>query len=347
MGQAALEAFLSLPGASGWRPEKLALKELSYVFDIGLPIALVGENPSARAHLFRAGEAARLGRYPEQDIWSEVHAAALLNRWGGVVNFVEQSHKPPDLEVSLASEQVLQVAVVRADLRGLRAEVQDKVRLVADRLLARRVAWNIVCFLADATHELDLKSALDAATLLGPSDHVDDYRKRWSVRAIPLDRRDALVGPELARSLAPEWWPPDAPSIDVSCALSKYVASESPVISVRSLISAASYLGALERSAMGRDGPSEHPCLIAVDVSDMPRGHERIVARIGERLAVWQHVSGVLVFEPRFWIGVEQKEWLYSVQLNPHASRPMPLELLGHPDGSRDSIRVPLLIESL
>ena len=343
MGGAALEGFLSLPGASGWRPEKLALKELSYIFDIGLPLALVGDNLSARAHLFRAGEAARAGRYPDKDTWSEVHAAALLTRWGGAVNFVAQAQKPPDIEVRLERDRIVEVAVVRADLRRHRAEVHDRVRLVADRLLTRGVDWNIVCFLADAANELDLKSALDAATLLGPNDHVDDYRKRWAVRAIPLDREVGVREPDPVRSLAPEWWRPDEPNIEITSVLSKHLALESPVISVRSQISSAAYLNALERSAIGQAAPAEHPYLIAVDVQDMPHGHERIVTRLNDQFSSWNHVSGVLLFEPRFWIGLEQKEWLYSVHLNPAATRPIPRQMLGTADGGRDSIRIPLL----
>jgi hypothetical protein len=343
MGAAALEGFLSLPGASAWRPEKLALKELSYVFDIGLPLALIGDNLSARAHLFRAGDAARAGQYPDKDTWSEVHAAALLSRRGGEINFVAQSEKPPDIEVRLQNDRMVEVAVVRADLRRQRAEIHDKVQVVADRLVARGVEWNIVCFLIDAANELDLKSALDAATLLGPSDHVDDYRKRWAVRAIPPDRHGPVREPDFARALAPEWWPPDEPGIEVTSVPSKRLASQSPVLAVRSLISPAAYLNALERSAFDREARSAHPYLIAVDLQDMPHGHERVVARLDEQFASWTHVSGALLFEPRFWIGLEQKEWLYSVQLNPHATRPIPREIFGNVDGSRDSIRIPLL----
>ena len=347
MGAAALEGFLSLPGASAWRPEKLALKELSYVFDMGLPLALIGENISARAHLFRAGEAARAGRYPDKDTWSEVHAAALLCKCGGAVNFVAQSQKPPDIEVRLDNDRIVEVAVVRADLRGQRAEVHDKVQLVADRLLARGVDWSIVCFLVDAANESDLKSALDAATLLGPNDHVDDYRKRWAVRAIPMDGHAGVREADLLRPLAPQWWPRDEPGIDVISVRSKRLALESPVIAVRSLMSSAAYLNALEKSAVRREPRSEHPYLIAVDLQDMPHGHERVVARLDEQFASWTHVSGVLLFEPRFWIGLEQKEWLYCVQRNPHAVRPVPREILGNVDGRRDSIRIPLLLESL
>ena len=344
MGGAALEGFLSLPGASGWRPEKLALKELSYIFDIGLPLALIGDNLSTRAHLFRAGEAARAGRYPDKDTWSEVHAAALLCRWGGAVNFVAQARKPPDIEVRLDSDRVVEVAVVRADLRHQRAEIHDKVRLVADRLLVRGVDWNIVCFLLDAANEIDLKSALDAATLLGPGDHVDDYRKRWAVRAVPLDRQAWVHERDPARSLAPEWWPPDEPSIEVTSVLSKHLGFESPVISVRSQISSAAYMNTFEKSVTGREPPTEHSYLVAVDVQDMPHGHERIVTRLNEQFASLKHVSGVLLFEPRFWIGLEQKEWLYSVQHNPYATRPIPRAPLSNNEGDRDSIRIPLLI---
>ncbi len=220
MGEAAVEGFLALSGASAWRPDRLRLRELSYVFDIGVPFGLIGDNPSARAHSLRAGEAVRFGRYPDANLWSAVHAAALLSTWGAQVSFVADGGEPqPRLEVQLASGDSVDVEVIRAT------------------------------------------EAHDAKT-------------------------------ELLR-----------------------------------------------------------PHVLAVDARGMPARDERIKALL-DRHRCAAHGSGALLFEPRFWIGIEQKEWLHWAQPKPNATILVAPELLGSVDGHghtlndhRHALRVPLLVD--
>ena len=210
IGAAALEAFLALPGAGAWRPDRLWLKELSYVFDIGLPFALIGDNPSAKWHSLRVGEAVRFGEQPEPSRWSEIHAAALLTRWGAEIRFVADPKVPTyGLEVRLGSGETLDV-VIRAD--------------------------------ADAN----------------PNERVRPY-------------------------------------------------------------------------------------LIAVDVAGNPGLRAAFDTRPNDAFARSTLLSGALLFEPRFWIGLEQKEWVYSARLNPNAVVPIASELLGSADGNRHALRLPLL----
>ena len=58
-------------------------------------------------------------------------------------------------------------------------------------------------------------------------------------------------------------------------------------------------------------------------------------------------LAGVLLFEPRFWIGVEQKEWLHMARLAPDVAGLEP-RVLGCADGDRfagaQALRLPLLI---
>jgi hypothetical protein len=210
MGEAAVEGFLSLPGASAWRPERLWLKELSYVFDIGVPFALIGDNPSARMHGLRVGEVVRFGQYPPKELWSQVHAAALLIRWGAQVQFVADA-KTHALEVALGSGETVNVEVVRSH-----------------------------------------------------------------------------------------------PALDAKYAGRSY--------------------------------------LIAVDVRDASSRQEEIGALLRAGFQSAPQLSGVLLFEPRFWIGIEQKEWVHVAHRNPNATVPVASEVLGIADGNRHALRIPLLI---
>jgi hypothetical protein len=211
MGEAAVEGFLSLPGASAWRPDRLWLKELSYVFDIGLPFALIGDNPSAKMHGLRVGEVVRFGQYPPKDLWSQVHAAALLSKWGAHVQFAPDA-KTHALEVQLGSGETVNVEVFRS--------------------------------------------------------HP------------PLDVKDHA----------------------------------------------------------GRSH------LIAVDVHDASSQQDEIGAILRAGFQSAPQLSGVLLFEPRFWIGIEQKEWVHFAHRNPNAKVPIASEALGIADGNRHALRIPLLI---
>ena len=211
-GTRALEAFLALPGASAWRPERLWLKELSYVFDIGLPFALIGENPSVKLHSLWVGEAIRFGEAPPRDLWSEIHAAALLSQWGADVRLIADARTAAHgLEIRLPGGEALDVEVTRSD-------------------------------------------------------------------AAPLSL------------------------------------------------------------------PHTRPFVIAIDVKMHPDHRDQVDAALKAGFAGSPQLSGVLLFEPRFWIGIEQKEWVHSAHVNAQANVPIDGWLLGNADGHRHALRIPLLI---
>jgi hypothetical protein len=205
-GESAVEGFLSLPGASAWRPDRLGLRELSFIFDLGLPFALMGDKPVAKTLGLHAGDAVRDGRLPNSTLWSAVHAVALLCHWGLDVHLVSGAMAPLQFEAQIPEGASFRLEVRRCVLEPVNAGL------------------------------------------------------------VVLDMRGATASFEAA---------------------------------------AAYYC---EQFATG--------------------------------------LTGVLLFEPRFWIGVEQKEWLHMARLAPGASGLEP-RMLGCADGERFSgaqaLRLPLL----
>ena len=61
IGAEALDSFIALPLADEWRPKNMYLGELSKIFDIGLPFALLAGNASAEARRQEVGKAVRRG----------------------------------------------------------------------------------------------------------------------------------------------------------------------------------------------------------------------------------------------------------------------------------------------
>jgi len=208
-GEAAIEGFLSLPGASAWRPDRLGLKELSFVFDVGVPLALIGDNASAKPVALYIGDAARDGREPDRSIRSLVHAAALLSRWGCAIQFVG-------------------------------------------------------------------------------------------------------AGVAMHRSWRVEFASPSGEPIDV-------VVSDEE----------AGYARSADR--------------LQLWVRDVDGSLESAAAAFDDVFAS-RDVCGALVFQPRFWIGVEQKEWLHLARLNPTARVALASEQLGGADGERRALRLALLV---
>jgi hypothetical protein len=218
VGQAAVDGFLSLPGASAWRPERMGLTELSFVFDIGVPFALIGDNASVKMIALSIGDAVRDGRHPEKSVWSVVHAAALLCRWGATVEFLPGG-------------------------------------------AAATNAWRI-----------------------GAS---------WS----------------------------GGPTFDV--------------------VRHGSDLDGAGASSDAAPSGGDRPLLIAREVNGAP---EDAAVSLDEVFAHSPNVNAALFFQPRFWIGVEQKEWLYLARLSPTPRVALAPEQLGGADGHRRALRLALLV---
>jgi len=207
-GEAAIEGFLSLPGASAWRPDRLGLMELSYIFDIGLPFALIGDSPTGRALGLHVGNAIRDGRHPEPRLSGAVHAAALLSRWGVQVEIISSATAPlPQFEVRLPG----------------------------------------------TTMSLEVRRGIEHGASSG------------GVR------------------------------------------------------------------------------LLAIDMQGASARFEEVAAYYEESFGESANLAGVLLFEARFWVGIEQKEWLHLARLNPNVSG-LGSEMLGNADGNRHALRLPLLI---
>src|SRR5437588_5022419 len=73
-GESALQHFLALPGVASWNPDNIYLAELSMIFDLGLPFALLGNNSSADYHRRELGKTVASRAALPVSVWSEVQA---------------------------------------------------------------------------------------------------------------------------------------------------------------------------------------------------------------------------------------------------------------------------------
>ena len=291
-GEAALASFLSLPGVDLWNPENFLFKELSFVFDVGLPIALLGNNPSADAHKRKIGKAIRHGREILPSLWSEVQVGALLSNWGLATSFVRQKTYPtPDLEVQLENGQMLDVEVTRGEVRHLHVAVKDGLASLLEVLSAGDVDWNVVCFFADASNPDDLNAALDAAIALHPGE-CKEKPKRWAVQAIPLECRDDVLRVEMK----PDWWSSNEPSYFVNGAL--IGGDISPIVTLHTVIPATSYMNPIISKADSNQHRLGHPYLIALDTSNMLGAHRKVLSELNQGYFILNKSLSMLRLKP-------------------------------------------------
>lgn len=340
VGTKALESFLDLPFIKGWRPKNMYLRELSHVFDVGLPFSFLKGNPTAESHRRKFGAVLSKSERIPASLSSEVHAGALLSYWGANVKFVPRQANPtPDIEANWADGLVLDVEVARGETRQLHMAVQSGVEAFVGALQPGDVAWNVAGFIADASKSEDLAAMFEAATILRPGQCAENDGS-WCVRAVSLDRRDDVVGAHSVELFRPSWWPSNEP--DYSATSTLIGAAGNPVVQLRSKVPLASYTNPVLRKANSGQRSPGNPYLIALDVCELPRAHERIVNDLSGYFTLWNHVSAVLLFEPRFWIGFERKEWVVSIHRNPSATMSLPTHLSALADRGRLSIEFAL-----
>jgi hypothetical protein len=341
-GTMALEAFLELPGVDLWRPESIHLREVAMVFDIGLPFSFLRNNRTADAHRAQWGSAVGRGERYDPSLSSEVHAGALLSGWGADVAFIPRGSSPtPDIEASWSPGEVVDVEVARGEIKQLHAAVQRGVADFVGAIQPGDVDWHIVGFIADASAPAELAAMFEAAIKLRPGESAE-VATRWHVRAVPLDLREDVVGPHSVELFRPCWWPAEQPT-DFSTG-TLIGSGGNPVVLLRSLIPRASYRNPVLRKADSGQRRNGNPYLIAIDVSDLPRAHELLVDDLRKDFSIWEHVSGVLLFEPRFWVGADRKEWVVSIYRNPVAAIPLPAALVKWADCGRFSVKVRLSV---
>lgn len=322
LGEACIAAFFDLDGAKQWAPEKVLLGEVSYVIDIGLLIHLIGVSSIPNDYLAQINEAVAAGQNLPCSLWSELLVAALLAHYGATVSFVSRKeYKTSDLRVSWDMHTEIDVEVTRAESKALHNSVRTGIKNFVQALSPGDVDWHVDCFVADASNPEILSAVFDAAVNLKPGQEANQ-EGIWYVRAIPLSEYDAIIGGRSSELLVPQWWPDHEPTFFSSSTLLN--SKGNPVVAIRSLAPETSYLNPIRRKAEYGQHTSGKPFLIALDASELPGANKRLQIEIEKNFDLWDHVSGVLIFNPWFYLSSKTKAYNFRLITNPHATHPLP-----------------------
>ena len=326
LGLSCIETFFNLDAASHYAPEKVLLGEVAYVVEIGLVLSILGIDSLSREYLGKVSEAVSAGRRISPDFWSELLVAALLKYYGAAVRFVPRAtSRTSDLHASWKGREEVDVEVTRAELRQLHQAVRAGIEDFVQALSPGDVNWHVACFVSDASNPKILSAAFGAAVKLTPGQFAEDPGV-WFTRAVPLDERDTVVGGNSNELLGPIWWPKGESTFFSNSTLLN--GRGNPVVMLRSLAPETSYLNPIMRKAEHGQHTDGKPYVIALNASELPSANERLKSDIEKNFPLWQHVSGILIFSPWFYISSKTKAYKFRVLKNPHATHSMPRRLV-------------------
>lgn len=326
-----VDSFFQLEGAKSWKPEKVLRDEISYVIDIGLVLTILGFDNLTDDYRQKINKTIEIGSDLSANLLSELLVAVLLKHYGASVQFIPRrsSSKTADLSCSWENQNPFDVEVTRAEIRPLHAAVQRAGNAFIDALHPGDVDWHVACFVSDASDPKILDAAFDAAVKLLPGQRAEE-EGMWFVTAIPLSERDSTVN-RFSKLLKPTWWPQGESTFFFQESLLN--GKGNPVVMLRSLAPKASYMNPVIRKANSGQYTKKRSYLIALNTSELPDAYERLPPDIEQNFPIWNHVSGILIFNPLFYF--KSKTLKFRLLVNRNSCWPLPSQLL---DLAKDSL---------
>jgi hypothetical protein len=325
-GEAAVRAYAALPMVGDWTPGKdFQPIDAQMIVAQGWPLAILGENASL-SHILKRAESGKL----DATDWSVIHAGALLTKLGARAEFLKEE---------LASR----TADIRAWWGGTPVDAEVRTAMVKDRQIELQRIMNTlreaIGTRSTPGHPLihlgrvpvvDVQSQiLDAVIELEPGKRRGEPDV-WEVLAVRLDEEKALVDPGRLEQLRPAWWKDDSPSVFTTEVSIVPGSDDRRRIRVEAKLEFLSYLNQICAKADRPQGNPNNPYLVVVDQGSgaaMPMRHQTIHDGLQPWLSLWPHVSGILCFDQRPFV-FDKFCWKLSFHPNPHATLPLPAELL-------------------
>jgi hypothetical protein len=322
LGRRSIDAFRVLPAGQCWAPTSFLGLEIATIFDTGLPLALINDSENSAEIIAilstNLNGAPQLHDTAYQSTVAELHACALLNAQGFPAKFVPRAdHRTPDLRIHTDQMRV-DIEVARGSRKSQHEEARKHLQDFVGGIQPGDLDHNIAFFFADINNPTHRNHAFDAAmTLVVGSTATDN--KNWSVVAVC-----SSVGNDFPSELAtlqPSWWPKVSASFVVSAVRTGV---QPTYVYIKCLPPRTDYINPLRRKAEKFQGTAGMPFLIALECSELPNVFEQIEGEVAPYWPLWHHVSGILVFEPRFWTVGTHKSYVWKLLRNPHAKNPLP-----------------------
>jgi hypothetical protein len=242
------------------------------------------------------------------------------------VSRAKKGIRTPDWLLHFEPNCLVEVEVSGADPKGDQLARGKSALALAKELHAQGRMLDIVIYIVDPTNVLDRNSAMEAASQIDVGQMAQNPG-HWQVRAQTVSAEpDVILGSEEVRR--PDWWPGQEKVCGVSHAGiddGPPLRRVPPRISVCFAVSDQTLLTTVRTKAERSQATIQRPMLLAVDVSLLPNGMQKLPDMVVPFFPQWNHLAGVLLFQQ--WHPVGRIGWRWRLLTNVYADRQLPASL--------------------
>jgi hypothetical protein len=328
--QRLLDRVLTVIDSKDWVPPPSV--NVWDILSLGAVLARV-DHPSFRSILASISPSIVRSGWPEIDTWAELSTAALLRPWFDEVMAIPPSdHRTPDLRgvVGTSSIEIEVVHGHQKEEQRLRGRAAATVHGRLARLALQTKEF--VLFFLDTLSDREVELILQRASEL-PLGGAAGVHERWQLRVSSPNPQ----GTSAIETTPPSWWPRQyAQPVQFGgfFQIAQGRVERSPV-QVQWGLSTRAYINPLQRKADRPQASASGISLLALDATELPGALGWYKDNLPGHLSLWDHVSGVLVFNTGILVP-DGYQWKYQFFANPISPHPLPAHLLQYLGLGRD-----------
>lgn len=314
----------SLPNLSIWAPRHDGINILD-VLSLGVVLGRV-DHESFQPLLTKVADAIKIAGRPNTDDMAELHAAALLQGWVDELKHIHRTNteRTPDL-IARIGEDHIDIEVTKAAQKEEQRVRQEAGHRLQEKLSALASPCHLTVYFLDMLTDDEVDAVVEAASKLS-SGNIVEVPERWYIYAGPQIVGDKTI--ELS-SIEPSWWPKQyaTPACFGGTFMSGVEEGARSSVQIQWGLSDKAYRNPIERKASRSQHSGKYPFVIALDATQMPGALGWYGHNLAEDLPLWDHVSGVLVFQSEVRI-MDSLGWRYRLFPNPGSTYLLPSSFL-------------------
>lgn len=321
LAEQALASFEPLLARRDWAPENPYLGGYDAPIEVGVLVALLGDDDQAIRLLTKQAQRLEVGEHLDPDDLGELHAAALLRQLNLPARMLppEKNVRTPDIVIG--GPEPIDVEVVTG-----RTKVGTKEHTHAmdalNQVIPKREDRDVVVYLRSQLTLAIQTEIASAVEQLEPGAYAEKENLWRAVVTPPVGSEGTPSAMAARLGLEPHGWV--GPKLFVTSVLMGGVPTQR--VEVISSIPEEDYLNPVKRKAERPQRTGEYPYLVAFNVAQLP-GAAALIPGLQLALSEWDHVSAVLMFH-QFFACDGSKEWRALLVRNSASVHPLPPDVL-------------------
>ncbi len=335
----AICAVGSLPGLKRWKPSFEHWYYALKVVEWGIPLVQTegfsDEDTNLKPLHQKIGSAIANKGAPKPSDLAELDIAALmaLNKAQRLKYVKTGDSKTPDFQVQW-DDHLVELEVTKALPRKIHIELDNFAKELMQRIIALKLPWRIVVYLATKLSEEDIQGLLQTLQRIQPGSYKVISGKWWLFIEIPPDpvrteEFNMTIGSKVGHHFI-EGWPSGTALSGAQLGVRVYNPEED-MISVNIIdivpgVPIVNYINPLDRKAMRIQGSKTVPFIVAVDIGNLPGGYIEYQRLLPLYLKDCPSISAVLLFNRE--AQANKFGWIWELHLNANTEYPLPSSML-------------------